>query len=218
MSKETHWHFICNNYQKVGVLWSSLHPQGHHTAGADMMQSFSANWCMPILITVGLIWRWLMLELNKHNASKSLLCSVVFLAEWWKNYFYCVCLTKNISENLAHRPKDEMLRAVLEHLCSSISIRDVCLRAPVNPWPSPMQIRLKWVWSQHHEDLFDLCGLCSSLNEVVVGCCPQIVLSLCPVLNRTCFLFSAHFLYYFISIINISLLNMLGPALSHFTY
>lgn len=79
-----------------------------------------------------------------------------------------------------------MLWAVLS-ICAAQLVLELCLRAPVNPWPSTMQIRLKWVWSQSHKDLFDLCWLLTEWScywKLSTVCVYILILLLCTVLNR----------------------------------
>lgn len=121
-----------------------------------------------------------------------------------------------------------------EHLCSLISIREVCLRAPLNPWPSPAQIRLKWVWSWLHWDLFDLRGLLAESSCCCwmpsTYCVYILIMPLFTVFNRNSFLLaagspllSAQAVFHtpercLSQIINICWLNVSHPAGSHFTY
>lgn len=71
--------------------------------------------------------------------------------------------------------------------CAAQLVSELCLRVPVNPWPSTMQIRLEWVWSQSREDLFDLCWLLTEWScywMLSTDCIYILIPLLCAVLNR----------------------------------
>lgn len=98
-------------------------------------------------------------------------------------------LTK-ITRTFYLQTTDEMLWAALS-ICAAQLILEMCLGAPVNPCPSTMQIRLKRVWSQSHEDLFDLCWLLTKWScywMLSTACVYNLILLLFTLSNRICFL------------------------------
>lgn len=104
----------------------------------------------------------------------------------------------------------------LEHLFGSVSIRNLCLRAPVNPWPSPMQIRLKWaprgpVWSVRAAHWMEL------LLDVIHTVCLHLKRASLLCFQQNMFPFSSYFLHsaqvvFHILMINISLLKHALPG------